>query len=332
MVSDYIETLIVGAGISGLMAGKVLSQAGINNLVLEKSRGVGGRMATRYFKGGVFDHGAQFFTVRDGEFQKWVAGWQEGDAVQEWFGHESKEAASHPDERHPRFIGTKGMTSVPKELAKGLRIHTNTQVNSISRADDLWVAHTNRGDDYHATQLILSTPVPQSLSLLEAGGVSIPKYAYEALLGIDYQPCIAMLVLLVGPSEIPSPGGKKFDDSDIQWLGDNSQKGISPDLSAVTIHASVDFSRKNFTMAPEEIAHLLIGAASDWLGQEVLDWQIHKWRYSQPIATYKERFLELPALSGLYLVGDAFGGARVEGAALSGIEAAAHIREVNSIQ
>jgi len=90
MASDNVETLIIGAGISGLMAGKILSQAGIDNLTLEKSSGVGGRMATRRFKGGVFDHGAQFFTVREREFQKWVTGWQKGDVVREWFGRESK--------------------------------------------------------------------------------------------------------------------------------------------------------------------------------------------------------------------------------------------------
>ncbi|MBN1666669.1 MAG: NAD(P)-binding protein, partial [Anaerolineales bacterium] len=57
-----VDTLILGAGMSGLMAANRLQQAGVETLLLEKARGVGGRMATRRFGGGVFDHGAQFFT------------------------------------------------------------------------------------------------------------------------------------------------------------------------------------------------------------------------------------------------------------------------------
>ena len=315
-----------------MMAGKILSQAGISSLILEKSRGVGGRMATRRFKGGVFDHGAQFFTVRDIEFQKWIMNWQKGDVIRTWFGHESKMDAVYPGENHPRYIGAKGMTSVPKEVSKGLRIQTNTQINLVTREGNLWVAKTQKGDEFGAKRIILSAPVPQSLSLLEAGRVSIPKYEYEALRAIEYQPCIAGLVLLAASSVIPSPGGKKFDEGDIQWLGDNSQKGISPEMSAVTIHASAEFSRNNFEMEDGVLADLLIANACEWLGQEVLDWQIHRWRYSQPITNYEKRFLQIPQLSGLYLTGDAFGGARVEGAALSGIEAAKHILEINSIQ
>jgi renalase len=329
MADHYVENLIIGAGISGLMAGKILSQAGIDNLLLEKSKGVGGRMATRRFKGGVFDHGAQFFTARESEFQTWVSTWQKSGTAKEWFGHQSSADPPLSRQRHPRFIGTKGMTSIPKEVAKGLVIHTDSYVTSISREKDIWAAHTNHGDAYSAKRIILSAPIPQSLSLLKAGGISLPKHERDTLLAIQYQPCIAGLVLLESPSAIPSPGKMKFEQGPIQWLGDNSKKGISPDMSAVTIHASAEFSRKNFGLAPEELADMLITASRDWLGQEVLAWQIHKWHYSQPITTHPERFLELPGLNSLYMIGDGFGGAKVEGAALSGVEAAVKIREIS---
>lgn len=309
------------------MAGKILSQAGSDTLILEKSKGVGGRMATRRFNGGVFDHGAQFFTARESEFQTWVATWQAFGAAKVWFGHRSSAGPARSRESHPRFIGTKGMTSIPKEVAKGLAVHTDTFVNSISREEDLWSAHTKQGDVYSAKRIILSAPIPQSLSLLEAGGISLPKHEREALLAVQYQPCIAGLVLLKSPSAIPSPGKKKFEQGAIRWLGDNTQKGISPDMSAVTIHASAEFSRNNFELAPEVLADMLITASRDWLGQEVLAWQIHKWRYSQPVTTHSDKFLELPGLSELYMFGDGFGGAKVEGAALSGIKAAVQIRE-----
>ena len=52
-------TVIVGAGIAGLLAARRLRTAGCDVLVLEKSRGFGGRMATKRVGAAVFDQGAQ---------------------------------------------------------------------------------------------------------------------------------------------------------------------------------------------------------------------------------------------------------------------------------
>lgn len=52
---------VVGAGIAGITAARTLAQAGWQVTVFEKSRGAGGRMATRRTAFGGFDHGAQFF-------------------------------------------------------------------------------------------------------------------------------------------------------------------------------------------------------------------------------------------------------------------------------
>ena len=60
--------IVVGAGISGLLAADELQREGWTVAVLDKSRGVGGRMTTRRVGEGTFDHGAQFFTVRDNRF------------------------------------------------------------------------------------------------------------------------------------------------------------------------------------------------------------------------------------------------------------------------
>ena len=61
---------IVGAGMAGVACARTLLQAGHRVTVFEKSPGAGGRMATRETPLGGFDHGAQYFTVRDPRFAR----------------------------------------------------------------------------------------------------------------------------------------------------------------------------------------------------------------------------------------------------------------------
>jgi predicted NAD/FAD-dependent oxidoreductase len=321
------EVLIIGAGVSGLLVGEILSQNGIEVMILEKSRGVGGLMATRRFKQGVFDHGAQFFTARDTKFQHLVDLWIKEKVARVWYCSSRKLDDQPNDEGHPRYRGRQGMTSVAKYLARDLDIRLQTHVKLFSKVRDSWIAQTENGEEFIARQIVLSAPIPQSLNLLASGDVDLPALEYETLKAIEYLPCITGLVLLSGPSAMPSPGGIKFDESDIQWLGDNSQIGISPISTAVTIHASHDFSQKNFDLPAEELIDLLVEPAKTWLGQKIQDWQIYKWRYSQPVNLFPAQFLEFPKHPGLFMIGDAFGGARIEGAALSGIELAFHLRK-----
>ena len=60
-----MKILVVGAGISGCVCAHRLAEAGHDVTLVEKGRGVGGRMSTRRMSGARIDHGAQFFTVRD---------------------------------------------------------------------------------------------------------------------------------------------------------------------------------------------------------------------------------------------------------------------------
>ncbi|MDQ3378372.1 MAG: FAD-dependent oxidoreductase, partial [Actinomycetota bacterium] len=130
--------VIVGAGISGLLAARELSDAGWRVTVLDKGRGVGGRMATRRFGGAGFDHGAQFFTVRDDRFENLVDGWLDAGAAAEWSrGFADAEGNVNPD-GHPRYRGSRGMTSIPKHLAGGLDVRSGEHVVRMDQIGNGW--------------------------------------------------------------------------------------------------------------------------------------------------------------------------------------------------
>jgi len=66
-----VKIAIIGAGISGLaLANTIKNNADVE--LFEKSRGFGGRVATRRANDFNFDHGAQFFKAKTLEFQNYI--------------------------------------------------------------------------------------------------------------------------------------------------------------------------------------------------------------------------------------------------------------------
>ncbi len=314
--------IIIGAGMAGLSAARLLEEAGQPVLLLDKARGVGGRMATRRLHNGRADHGAQYFTVRDQTFAQGVAEWQEAGLVGEWAHGFATTTEAGPANGYPRYRGMKGMTAVPKHLAETLDVRLQTRVSAVSQENKRWCVETQAGAAFSGRALLLTPPVPQSLALLEAGQVVLPQAIKEDLEQITYNPCLALVAVFAGPSRLPAPGGLRFAEGPIAWIADNHQKGISPGAQTITIHATPEYSEKHWRTNAIILASKLLDAASPWLDEEVIDWQIHRWRYSQPRTTYAGPALFLPGSPPLAFAGDAFGGANVEGAAVSGYAAA----------
>lgn len=317
------DVLIIGAGISGLLCATELRQKGLSVRLLDKGRGLGGRMATRRMAGGRLDHGAQYFTVRDERFQKYVDAWLDAGVVQEWFRHLPED--TNPA-GYPRYCGLNGMTDAPKHLARTLEVHNSQQVTELSRDTDLWVARTATGDSFPAKHLVLTAPLPQALSLLDTSGLRYANGDAEALRSVRYERGLTTLVILDGPSGLAEPGGVKVSEGILTWIGDNQQKGISPEVSAITLHATHAFAEEHWESANELRGPLMIEAAKPFLKGKVLEYNCHRWGFTKTINPWPELYYQNPGLQ-LTLAGDSFGGMRVEGAALSGIEAAAAVHE-----
>tara|TARA_R100000027_G_scaffold391_7_gene517 strand:- start:8189 stop:9109 length:921 start_codon:yes stop_codon:yes gene_type:complete len=297
------------------MVASELQEAGVCVKVVEKGRGFGGRMATRRMAGARIDHGAQFFTVRSEQFRQRVMGWLDQGIVHEWF--RAAPWDSGPEE-YPRYRGNAGMTDVAKALAAPLDVERSVRLVNASWSGVGWRAESDGGRSYEADVLILTPPVPQSVALLSESGIQLPGSDWVALSEMDYEPCLTGLFVLSGPSGIPAPGAMKVKDGPVVWMGDNTQKGISPDVSAVTVHSSPEFARQYWDAADDERLPVLIEAASRHLDSDVVEASIHRWRYNVPTRVWSSPFYWNDSFA-LGLAGDSFGGARIEGAALSGL-------------
>ncbi|MBL8189476.1 MAG: FAD-dependent oxidoreductase [Acidobacteria bacterium] len=312
---------------TGLTAARVLQSHGLNVAVFDKGRGVGGRLATRWSDNEAgertyYDHGAQFFTVRDTSFQTQVDDWLARGLVKEWARGFADASGQPQHDGHPRYCAVNGMNSLARDLAKSLPVTTNAQVASVSPFENGWRVTLASGVNHTAASLLLTPPVEQSLALLDAGATKLAEETRASLERISYAPCFAVLVELEAPSRLPEPGALQLRSEPIAWIGDNHRKGISPDAFTVTLHAGPEFTREHWDAPHEVIAQKLLHAASDWLRAPVKRWQVHRWRYSQPVVTHPEACLFTDEPAPLVFAGDAFGAPRVVGAFLSGRSAA----------
>ena len=308
-----MRTIVVGAGLSGLVAARTLHYAGHDVTVFDKGRGVGGRLATRRIDGAVLDHGAQFFTVRNDEFAVMVEGWLRDGVVREWcrgFGEA---------DGHPRYVGTGGMTTIAKHLARGLDVRTSSLVFSLRRDGvDGWIVRLDDGTEHACDRVLLTAPLPQSYSLLFSAVIEMPA----DLRGIDYDRTLGLLVTLASNGHlIAPPGGMQDPDEVFSFIGDNAAKGISA-TPAVTFHANADWSLRHFEEDNDAIHAELLRLARPWIGEvEILSSELKKWRFATPRSVWPERCWTHES-GTLALAGDAFAGPKVEGAVLSGLAAA----------
>ena len=325
MNGDARSCVVVGAGISGLLAARELEGEGWHATVLDKGRGVGGRMATRRVGAGTCDHGAQFFTVRGERFAGLVEGWLAQGVAKEWTRGFADAGGVRNEDGHPRYRGAAGMTSIPKHLARGLDVRTRERVVRVEQTGEGWEVTCESGLVVAGGALLLTAPVPQSLELAESGGYRLPDEVRRALGAVAYDPCLALMAVLREASGVPEPGGMQIKGEPLDWIGDNREKGIS-EAPAITVHAGPRWSRDHYEDEEAEITRSLLSLAGDRLGADLASGTVQtslaRWRYSWVTRSHPEPCLVASNGPPLVFCGDAFGQPKVEGAALSGLAAA----------
>jgi hypothetical protein len=318
-----MDVLIVGAGLTGLLAAQALRRRNLSVLVVEKSRSVGGRLATRRIGPGQADTGAQFLTARTPAFQQMAADWEARGLTYVW-SHGWADSAGQPQmDGHPRYAVHGGMNGLAQELAQTLAVQVNVRISGLSPVRAGWQVTDTEGRIYAARGVLLTAPVPQSLTFLETGRTPVPASDLAVLRAIGYSACLAGVFLLDRPSRLPEPGALQALSPKVIWAADNQRKGISPGGAVLTVHASPEFSHANYDAPSDQVIAALLKEVKPWLGPaQVQESYLKRWRYAQPLTSHVERSLTASGVPPLVFAGDAFGDPRLEGAALSGLAAA----------
>ncbi len=327
--SKDADILVIGAGIAGLRAARTLTQAGADVLVLEKSRGFGGRAATKRVDKGReirVDHGAQYFTARDERFQAQVDAWLQAGELEVWtkgFHTLTREGLHAPEEGHPRYTFLNGMNSVGKLLAEGLDVQLSATVTELLRTGTGWAVGLGDGTRYTAARVLLGVPAPQALTL---SAPYVSAQTRNHLEQVEFAPCLALLAGYDQSAPEWSGITVKDESSPLSWLADDTSKRVYRDPTVLVLHAEPAFSQKYLETPEAAVPEMLAVAAS--LGFAGPSWtQMHRWRYAKATTPYGEPYLQDDKDDTLFFCGDWCGGAKVEAAYVSGLGVAQALLE-----
>ncbi|MDO5768958.1 MAG: NAD(P)-binding protein [Psychrobacter sp.] len=328
---------IIGAGLTGLMTAALLERqfAELGELltidIFEKSAGVG-RLATRYNKPKTaidnqlndqqyqFEFGAQFFTAKSAEFQRFLKPWIKTGTVTPWHAKVAKldKAINRANasectvteqwgEEQPRYISSPKMSSWGRALAQDLTqtiLHYKTRVAPLADDNFGWDKAVNsrrqtqlfddNGNDLGVFDWVISTAPSVQASELMAE----TSFAHKEVL--SHAKMLACYTLMLGwqdKSHLP--------DSlvDIEWdilEIEGSDKGANSNLGrvfiehnkpqrddilpSVTIHASNRWSEQHVDDDLDTVTAALLDEA-----QQLLSWDktcapdhidCHRWRYA----------------------------------------------------
>ena len=295
---------IVGAGMAGLAAARRLEDAGIGCTVIEKSRGLGGRMATRLVDGLQFDHGAQYFTARGARFQARVAEWQRRSAVSQWM--------------PGRWVGTPGMTAPARSLAGRLRVIRGCRTMALEGNPGRWMPATDpgsgglvEGECFDA--VILAIPAPQVIPLAASAGAHFPE-----LERVRYAPCLTLMLAFEHATYVREHATTP-PEGPVAWIARNGTKpGRTGSHETLVAHANPEWSYQHIDADPESIAEALLGALRPHIGTaRPVFRSVHRWLYARVEETAGVPFL-WDSVRKLGACGDWAVGPRVEAAFDSG--------------
>lgn len=318
---------IIGAGLAGLtLAHRLQPHADV--VVFDKSRGVGGRMASRRVGHFHFDHGAQFFTARSLAFRRFLQDYRARGIVQEW---RPRVLTLAPDEKpykrnwfEPHYVAVPGMTALCKALAFDLDVRLGMQVGVPQQQDNgQWSLPLGNNERSEAFDWVLSTvPAPQARGLLPSA------FAQQALLAeVRLEPCMA---LMLGFEDAP---GWRFDAARIKhpvldWLGCEASRPGRGELFAVTLQSTTQWAARHLHEPDGYIAECMLSALLAVSGQPlppIAVQEVKRWSYAQANAP-EEPLLLLDTRLKLAACGDWTRGGRVEGAFLSAQDLAAALQ------
>src|SRR5678809_1601466 len=126
-----VRIAVIGAGMAGLTCANELARADAKVTVFERSRGLGGRLATRRQGNLAFDHGAQFITARSRPFLRYAEVAARAGALAAWQPRVMEDDRTWEAPIGDWWVGTPGMSALVRPLTRNVEIRSGISVHEM---------------------------------------------------------------------------------------------------------------------------------------------------------------------------------------------------------
>jgi predicted NAD/FAD-dependent oxidoreductase len=279
-----MKIAIIGAGISGITIAKNLKDFAKVS-IFEKSQGVGGRMASRRSGPYEFDHGTQFFTAKSENFKKFISPLIKKNVIQQWDARFAEFKSNKVlrkitwDSEYPHYVGSPGMSSIPKYLSKELDIKLNIKVEKIIKnSTNDWELFDDNLNNLGAFDWVISTaPAIQSAEIL-------PE-CYKQRNALMNKKMVGCFSLMLGFKRAPSLewDAALISDADISWVSINSSKPGRAKSFSMLVHSTNAWAEKHLSDDSQSVISYLNKETSRIIGHDTNKANhisLHAWRYA----------------------------------------------------
>jgi renalase len=287
---DEVRVAVIGAGIAGLACAQELARADAKVTVFERSRGLGGRLATRRNGAFAFDHGAQFITARSRPFLRFTEVATRAGSLATWRPRVRENDRVFDAPIDDWLVGTPGMSALVRPLGRSVEVQTGVSVHELLQGQRGWELQTDSGRQTHVFgAVVVAAPAPQAMSLLGSHG-----RAFRHLADVRMAPCWAGLFAFEKPIDI---GGDvcRWTRGPLTWAAcDSTKPGRQAGAQTWVVHATAQWSREHLEADARDAARLLLYEFAQAAGQTLPQpafVDAHRWRHA-----YVEQALGLPCL------------------------------------
>ncbi len=225
------KVVIIGAGAAGLICARHLIRSGLKVSIFDKSRGVGGRIATRRIKNGTFNHGASRIPNfrNHNNLPKDLINLLETAA---------RQRILIPQDNY--FTSFASMKTFTTYLSEGIDIKKDSEITSVKRMNngfELQFQNTSK-IQLKDTFLVFAIPQPQLLNLLKDDFPGIFDLVQPAKMYTSISGLFAFTKAL--------PLNQSFIENErIFGFHENSRIGQNLKLDCWTIHSKKTYGIKS---------------------------------------------------------------------------------------
>ena len=301
------DVIIVGAGLSGSYLARKVNELGLNTLIIEKSKGIGGRFSTKPVGSGLADYGCQYLKPKTKELSELIQSLKNKNLIK-------KSNILQDDEA---FIAPYGMNKIPQYLSLGVSTLLNQKVSSIKKTSNNWEIKTN-SFLLKSKILVLTMPINQVSELLKVSDLAItdmPTADYKSFYTITFQ-------------NMDTIGSKPVLKNDFApWICNNFLKGLSIDQNTFTVNINEELSNTLLNIEDNKKHELIKRHLKESGFKNFYFYNLHYWKYAftegqNNITNY---FNEDNMLA---LCGDSFSVGQADGAVVSAQKTFEKIRSI----